>query len=246
VTSKFVSPRRFHELARRGDADGAAVARFGAVARQADVGSRTKRFVFSDESVDRMGDSIRAAGWQYRDFMRNPVCLWSHNNTAPPIGKVTNVFVSGGKLIGDIRFATAETYKFADDVFRLIDAGYISAVSVGFSPIEWEISKSPGRRGGVDFLKQELLEISVVSLPANANALLEGKMLAGRRAADDPVAELGALLGRMIRTERLRRALEPRTPEERAERTRELKYAIWRDTPVGRSARTAALRRELK
>lgn len=137
-------------------------------------------------------------------------CLWSHDNTAPPIGKVTNVFVSGRKLIGDIRFATAETYQFAGDIFRLIDAGYISAVSVGFVPIEWEIPKSPERRGGVNFIKQELLEISVVSLPANANALLEGRALRSRHAADDPISELGAMIGRLARARRLRNALPPR------------------------------------
>jgi phage head maturation protease len=90
----------------------------------------------------------------------------------------------------------------------LIDTGYINAFSFGFAPIEWEISKSPQRRGGVDFIKQELLEISVVSLPANANALIEARSYRGRR--EPTLRELGAQLGRLLVAARLRNALPPR------------------------------------
>jgi hypothetical protein len=114
-------------------------------------------------------------------------------------------------------------------VFRLIDAGYINAVSVGFQPIEWEMAKSPDRRGGIDFIKQELLEISVVSLPANANALVEGRSYGSRRtAADDPIRELAGVIGRMARAARMRNALPPRSMQqwERVEMARELRRRV--------------------
>ncbi len=52
---------------------------------------RTLRFCFSDNSVDRMGDTIDAAGWDLTDFNRNPVALWAHDSSAPPIGGAVSV-----------------------------------------------------------------------------------------------------------------------------------------------------------
>jgi len=47
-------------------------------------------------------------------------------------------------------------------------------------------------------------------VPANANALIEARSLGRRRThSDDPGRELGALLGRVARVARLRRALPP-------------------------------------
>ena len=60
-----------------------------------DDGSRRVRFVFSDGSVDRMGDTIAADGWDLADFKRNPVALWAHDSSEPPIGKASNVKVEG-------------------------------------------------------------------------------------------------------------------------------------------------------
>src|SRR5262245_25714543 len=36
-------------------------------------------FVLSDETPDRMGDIIRADGWDTRNFKRNPVALFAHS-----------------------------------------------------------------------------------------------------------------------------------------------------------------------
>ena len=40
-------------------------------------------------------------------------------------------------------------------------------------PVEWSWSKAKGREGGIDFIKAELLEFSVVSVPTNPEALME-------------------------------------------------------------------------
>ena len=66
---------------------------------------RTLRFCFSDGSVDRMNDTIAAAGWDLTDFQANPVALWAHDSSAPPIGGARNVGVEGDRLLGDIEFA---------------------------------------------------------------------------------------------------------------------------------------------
>lgn len=138
--------------------------------------SRTIRFCFSDDSVDRMGDSIKADGWDYRDFLKNPVALWAHDSSQPPIGRASNLAVeSSRRLMGDIEFARANEYPFAETIYQLVKNGYVKAVSVGFIPLEWKWVDSKDRPFGMDFTKQELLEISVVPVPANANALVDAR-----------------------------------------------------------------------
>ena len=51
----------------------------------------------------------------------------------------------------------------------------MKAVSVGFNPLEWNFVQSKERPFGIDFIKQELLEISPCPVPCNANALIEAR-----------------------------------------------------------------------
>jgi HK97 family phage prohead protease len=150
-------------------------------------GTRKVRFVFSDGSVDRMGDTIAPDGWQTDDFMANPVALWAHDSSSPPIGRASNLGVEDARLMGDIEFVDAAIYAFGDTIYRLVVGGFVNAVSVGFLPIEYSfVENDPDRGWGIDFKRQELLEISVCPVPANANALI-----AARRKGIDtrPLAE---------------------------------------------------------
>jgi HK97 family phage prohead protease len=183
----LVDQRTFHKLASSGDAAGAAVERLGSVAaRAADDGSRVVTFCFSDGSVDRVGDTIDPYGWDLASFRSNPVCLWAHDSGSPPIGRVLRTYISADRLMGQIQFASGDIYPFADQVYRLVKNGFINSVSVGFAPIAWEWADN--RQGGIDFTQQELLEVSVVPVPANANALVQ--------AAVKSLAQRGAALGR--------------------------------------------------
>jgi HK97 family phage prohead protease len=137
---------------------------------------RTLRFCFSDDAVDLMGDTIAAAGWDLANFLRNPVALWAHDSSAPPIGSASNVGVEGNRLLGDIAFAPLETYAFADTIYRLLLGKFLRAVSVGFLPTKHLfVQDDPARPWGIDFLEQSLLEISVCPVPANPNALAEAR-----------------------------------------------------------------------
>lgn len=138
-------------------------------------GSRTIRFCFSDGSVDRMGDTIDPSGWDLTDFNRNPVSLWAHDASQPPIGRASNVGIEGARLMGDIEFADVSTYAFADTIYRLTLGKFLNAVSVGFIPTDYQWSKEDDREWGIDFLKQSLLEISLCPIPANPNALGEAR-----------------------------------------------------------------------
>lgn len=156
----------------------------GAVRRLAVVGepmvapdSRTVSFVFSDGSTDRYGDRIDARGWVLDNFNANPVALFGHDSGSVEniIGRAANVRVQGAELVGDIEFMEGSVNQNAEAVYQMVKGGYLRTVSVGFQPLDWVPSKDKGRPGGIDFRKQELLEISIVPIPANPNALVQAR-----------------------------------------------------------------------
>src|SRR5580704_4210724 len=146
-----------------------------AVARTVSAESRSMEFVASTDTVDRYGDVIEQDGWNLENFQKNPVFLWGHDSSAPPIGKVSNISVSKNQLVATVQFLTADVYPLADMIFKMYQKGFLNAVSVGFLPIDYEIdmpdedSASPM---GVRFTQVELLEISAVTVPANPEALV--------------------------------------------------------------------------
>ena len=56
-------------------------------------------FVLSDEGVDRMGDVIRASGWDLTHFKANPIALFGHDHSNI-LGVWENVRVEGKSLLG--------------------------------------------------------------------------------------------------------------------------------------------------
>lgn len=132
--------------------------------------ARTISYVFSDESVARDGHTISADGWELGNFQANPVFLWCHDSSAPPIGRVTSIARVGRKLAGTVEYLD-ESYPFADMIYRMTKSGFMNATSISWLAIEWEKSADPSRQGGINFKRQELLEISAVPVPALPTAL---------------------------------------------------------------------------
>ena len=134
-------------------------------------------FVLSDESPDRMDDVISADGWELANFKKNPIALFGHRSDFP-IGKWRDLKVDKGELRGHLQLAPEGTSPRIDEIRRLIDAGILKAVSVGFRPLAHETRKNDdGDFIGFHFTKQELVECSLVSVPANPNALSVAKSL---------------------------------------------------------------------
>lgn len=140
---------------------------------------RVVRFVMSDETPDRMGDVISADGWLFDNFWTNPIVLWGHNSRELPIGIVQGITRDGTKTLGDVKFHTADMNPFADTVFKMVKAGAIRACSVGFRALALEPIMVEGDSWptGYKFTSQELLELSVVSIPALPTALAVAKSL---------------------------------------------------------------------
>jgi HK97 family phage prohead protease/HK97 family phage major capsid protein len=131
-------------------------------------------FVLSDETPDRYGDVIAADGWALDNFKRNPIALFGHNASFP-IGSWKDLHVENGALRGHLQLAPAGTSERIDEIRKLVEAGILRAVSVGFLPIESR-AKSKTEPGEL-YVKQELIETSLVSIPANPNALAVAKTL---------------------------------------------------------------------
>lgn len=140
--------------------------------------SRTLTFTISSASVDRMGDTISVTGWKLDAYRKNPVVLWGHDSGDFPVAKSPRIWIEGDKLKAEAEFVPADnpaTGRHAEGVLQLYKGGFLSAVSVGFNPLKYAFTDDPKRRFGIDFLEQELLEFSCVTVPANAEALIEGR-----------------------------------------------------------------------
>jgi HK97 family phage prohead protease len=159
------------------------------------AGERTITCVASTGSVDRGGDTIDQSGWKLDSYRKNPVILWAHDYTAMPIAKASKVAVENNALVATIVFPEVGTSTFSDKAWALVQQGVLNAVSVGFVPLSFE----PRQNGGLHFTSQELLEISIVPVPANSQALLDGRPLvtAGRSAAPG-AASSGTLARRLL------------------------------------------------
>lgn len=130
--------------------------------------SRVVSFLGTSTKEDRDTDIITADGWETENYKKNPVFLWGHDYSQPPIGRAINLKQTENGLVFDIEFANAETYPFADTIFKLFRDGFMSAVSVGFIPKEMIQDPKTGKR---TITKKELLELSAVSVPCNPDAL---------------------------------------------------------------------------
>lgn len=136
---------------------------------------RTATFTISTGTVDRDNDILDPAGWDLKDYRKNPVVLWAHNSYIPPIGKSESITVKEEKaLVSTATFATKEQHELADTVFQLILGGFLNTASVGFRPLE---SSWDDVRVGYNFIRQALHEWSVVPVPANPEALVGAKEL---------------------------------------------------------------------
>ncbi len=133
-------------------------------------GDRMVTFVASTEDKDRDGEVILASAWQLDNYKKNPVVLWAHDYRGFPVGKGPGIHVADGKLILPCQFADADTYEFADTACKLAKGGYLNTVSVGFIPLEWEDID-----GVKTFTKVELLEVSIVPIPSNPEALVSAR-----------------------------------------------------------------------
>jgi HK97 family phage prohead protease len=118
---------------------------------------------------DRLGDVVEPDGAQFKLPL---ALLWQHDS-ARPIGHVTKAKVSKGgiEIVAKISHI-AEQGRLKDrldEAWQSIKAGLVRGLSIGFRPIERSFLEDGD---GVRFIKWEWLELSAVTIPANAETTI--------------------------------------------------------------------------
>lgn len=125
------------------------------------------------EQPDRMGDIVVAAGMDAKNYLKNPVVLYGHDSRSLPIGKTVQLDVIEGAAV-DAEWEWAP-HSEAQIVKMLWDQEFLNATSIGFAPDYSKTEELPADEHAwfppLKFNKWELLEFSVVPIPANAGAL---------------------------------------------------------------------------
>lgn len=124
---------------------------------------------------DSYGDVIEKGAFTetleaHRKSGSSPLMFLNHDMFGSlPIGKWTGMEEDdfGLKVTGELLDTTAGV-----DTYKALKAGAINGLSIGFRPVEWAMGEEkygPRRR----LKKIELLEVSVVTLPANQKARVQ-------------------------------------------------------------------------
>lgn len=139
-------------------------------------GVKVFSFIASTSTPDRHGDIV-VQEWELDNFRANPVILQNHDYYAPVVGMATKMEVVDGQLVIAVLFDTGEHNPDGRRLAAQVEAGFVRAASVGFRPKlvtpRASLPETDTRRADRGYLlaQNELYELSIVSVPANAGAL---------------------------------------------------------------------------
>lgn len=153
-------------------------------AKQFDGQQRVIRGMATTPTLDRVGDSVD----QYGVTVAESVPLFLYHDSRQTVGRA----MLGKATAKGIPFEAAfpnvtEAGKLKDridEAVAMVRHGLITAVSIGFRVLDgaYEVMKG----GGIKYLKTEVMELSLVPVPAQPEAVISGfKSMdeAGQRAA---------------------------------------------------------------
>jgi HK97 family phage prohead protease len=128
------------------------------------------RILITTPAVDRDKDRVLPQGVKIDNYLKNPVVQWGHDYSSPysTIGRTTNIEVTPEGVVADFELRPAVNDQDPQNVVRLLwEGGWVKAASIGFIPLKG----TKNAEGGSDYTESELLEWSLVSIPANQTAL---------------------------------------------------------------------------
>ena len=150
--------------------DRAILRRLAQVDSSAAVGTLEVDVVVCTATADALdGDVWVIPGIDLERFRAHPIVLWDHD-TGQPIGRACNLRASPSALKARVTFPPEGASPKADEIRSLVKAGIITGVSAGIIPIEVEPLDPRNPRGGRRIVRSELLEFSIVAVPADAAA----------------------------------------------------------------------------
>ena len=171
----------------------------GVEVRTSDDGRRSS-FLFMTGDLARDGMVIDPAGVDVGAYLRNPVVLWEHGydfaRGGVPVGRATNVSRTENGWSAEVEW---EEDEFALRIAGMVKRGTLSAVSFGWRTLarEWQ---TMGGQEVMVVTRCEMMEFSVVSVPADAGALVMeraegaalGQIASQQRAILESLAALSA------------------------------------------------------
>ena len=144
-----------------------------------DNGEPVLEFIGSDNTVDRYNEVISPEAWgDMKNFRANPVIPDCHDYSSvlKILGRADRVEVRDGKLVNDVRFCIEN--PMGNIAYKMAKGGFIKSQSVGFIPMEWTNGNAAGQPDRT-YTKCELMEISLVVVPANPGATVGLALKAG-------------------------------------------------------------------
>lgn len=137
---------------------------------------RQAEFVISTEAVDTYDTVFKVDGWDLTRYRNAPVVLYGHKSYSENPDMVlgtSEVRIEGNQLIGLVTFENAEDNPLAEKVWRKVQNGTLRMASIGANPLEyrWGIFDKGENPDVLYFVRQELLEWSIVPIGSNPDAL---------------------------------------------------------------------------
>lgn len=133
-----------------------------------DDDARTFTGVATTPAVDRVGDIIEPLGCKFT----NPLPLLHQHKHDRPIGKVwfENPTKDGIKFRAEMPKIEepGELQDRVNTAWGEIKYGLVTATSIGFRPVEYSFMDN----GGVRYTETEIFELSAVTIPAQAEAII--------------------------------------------------------------------------
>jgi HK97 family phage prohead protease len=129
--------------------------------------------IASTANKDRVGDTVQQ-NWNTAEFARNPVLYWNHD-TNMVLGHVTKMEITPDGLIYEAELATT---PLAMEVQTLIAEGHFTGIAgEAFSSVRFQSSPASIAETdtGYNFKDNKLMEISIVSMPANLDAMITSR-----------------------------------------------------------------------
>lgn len=127
----------------------------------------------STSTPDRYSEVVEPTAFRktMKNYMKNPVMFFGHEWWMKPIGKIVEYAIDDTGL-----FVKAYISKTAEDIWTLIQEKILRSFSIGYNLVKWEDDTETKIRT----VKQlELLEISIVNIPANPEALISAASAKG-------------------------------------------------------------------
>jgi HK97 family phage prohead protease len=127
--------------------------------------------LISTNIVDRYRTIVEPSGVRLENYRKAPRVFWGHEDWKPPIGTSEWEKVLDTGILAHPRLAVAERPIVAE-LWGLMKAFDLNTWSIGFLPIRTE-ELDPAQHNGawLRFIEWELLEYSLVGVPATPNAL---------------------------------------------------------------------------